>query len=155
MKIIRCKSSLHVSGMIETGLMACIYNKDGNEVVDEFAFENYFITNYYSFLTHTPSEKEIRCLEDSTVYVITREQLEQLAATHSFIERMSSIMNENLFLRTHTRVKSLLLDTAAERYRQLITERPDLTQRIPQYLIAAFLNVSPETISRIRKNFTH
>lgn len=139
-------------GLIEKGLMICVYNKDGNEVVDEFAFENYFITNYYSFLTHTPSEKEIRCIEDTTLYVVTREQLEQLAAAHPFIERMSGIMNEKLFLRAHNRIKSLLLDSASERYHQLISQRQDLAQRIPQYLLAAYLNISPETISRIRKN---
>ena len=139
-------------GLIEKGLMTCVYNKDGNEIIDEFAFENYFITNYYSFLTHTASEKEIRCIEDTTLYVISREQLEQLATTNPFIERMNSIMNEKLFLRAHNRIKSLLLHSASERYQQLITERPDLAQRIPQYLLAAYLNVSPETISRIRKN---
>lgn len=139
-------------GLIGKGLMICVYNKDGREVVDEFAFENYFITNYYSFITHTPSEKEIRCIEDSTVYVISREQLAQLAASNPFVERMNSTMNERLFLRAHNRIKSLLLDSATERYQQLVTERPDLAQRIPQYLLAAYLNVSPETISRIRKN---
>jgi len=60
-------------------------------------------------------------------------------------------MNENLFLKTHNRLTSFLLQSPLERYQRLITERHDLAQRIPQYLIASYLNVKPETISRIRK----
>lgn len=138
-------------GLIEKGLFVCVYNKDGKEVVDEFAFEQHFITNYYSFLTHTPSEKEIRCIEDSIIYTINRDHLKKLAAVHPFIERMNNMINEKLFLRAHNRIKSILLDSASERYFQLINQRPDLVQRIPQYMLAAYLNISPETVSRIRK----
>jgi len=141
-------------GLIEQGLMKCVYNKGGEEVVFEFAHEYNFISDYYSFVTNTPSEKEIRCLEDTTVYVITREKLQQLGAEHPFIESMSRAMNERLFLRMHDRLKSMLLDDARERYQQLLAQRHDLAQRIPQYLLASYLNVKPETISRIRKKMS-
>lgn len=145
----------HVVGLIEQGLMVCVYNKDGEEVIDEFGFENGFITNYYSFLTQTPSLKEIRALEDSTIYVISRQSLEELGNQHPFIERMSRIMNEKLFLRAHERIKSFLLESAQERYEKLIAQRYDLTTRIPQYMIASYLHVKPETISRIRKKMSN
>lgn len=138
-------------GLIEKGLMKCIFIHNGEETVFEFAYENNFISDYYSFVTNTPSEKEIRCLEDTTLYVITKERLEKLGSNYPFIVQMSRGVNEQLFLRMHNRLKSFLLDTAAERYRKLISERQDLAQRIPQYLIASYLNVKPETISRIRK----
>jgi CRP-like cAMP-binding protein len=141
-------------GLIEQGLMKCVYNKEGEEVVFEFAYELNFISDYYSFVTNTPAEKEIRCLEDTTVYVITREKLQMLAAEHPFIESMSRAMNERLFLRMHDRLKSMLLDDAQERYKKLLADRPDLAQRIPQYLVASYLNVKPETISRIRKKMS-
>lgn len=144
----------HKVGLIEKGLMLCVYQKDGNEIIDEFAFENSFITNYYSFLTNTPSAKEIRCLEDTVLYVISRDQLTQLAAEHPFIATMNRMMNEKLFLRAHERISSLLLDSAHERYLKLIHQRPDLAQRLPQYLIASYLNLKPETISRIRKKIS-
>lgn len=144
----------HQVGLIEKGLMLCVYNKDGNEVIDEFGFENGFITNYYSFLTQTPSQKEIRALEPSLVHIITRESLEKLGREHPFIEKMSRVMNEKLFLRAHDRIKSLLLETAHERYEKLLAQRPDLAQRIPQYLLASYLHVKPETISRIRKKIS-
>ncbi|WP_337041570.1 Crp/Fnr family transcriptional regulator [Emticicia sp. 17c] len=138
-------------GLIEKGLMVCVYNKNGDEIIDEFGFEHSFISNYYSFLTETPSLKEIRCLEPTTLHVINRHGLETLGKKYAFIEKMSRLMNEKLFLRAHNRVKSLLLDTATERYEQLITQRQDLAQRIPQYMLASYLHVKPETISRIRR----
>jgi len=138
-------------GLIAKGLVKCAFYRDGNEVVFEFAYENSFIADYYSFLTRSPSEKEIRCLEDTTVYTISRSALEKLAKAHPFVLAMSEKMNEGLFLRMHTRLKSLLLETPLERYRKLIAERRDLSERIPQYLLASYLNVKPETVSRIRK----
>jgi CRP-like cAMP-binding protein len=144
----------HVVGLIEKGLMVCIYNKDGEEIIDEFGFENGFITNYYSFLTQLPSQKEIRALEPVTVHIISRQSLEKLGVAYPFIERMSRIMNEKLFLRAHDRIKSLLLDSAHERYEKLIAQRPDLASRIPQYMVASYLHLKPETISRIRKKIS-
>lgn len=145
----------HTIGLIEKGLMKCVYHRNGEETVFEFAYENSFISDYYSFVTLTPSEKEIRCLEDTIVHTISRENLEKLGKEHAFIESMSRKINEKLFLRMHDRLKSMLLDPAAERYQKLVAERQDLTQRIPQYLIASYLNVKPETISRIRKKISN
>jgi CRP-like cAMP-binding protein len=144
----------HKIGLVEKGLLMCVYPNRDKMIVDEFAFENSFVTNYSSFLTRSPSEKEIRCVERCTLRVIDRVVLEGLGKNHPFLERMSRIMNERLFLRTHDRLKSLLLLRPSERYRQLIDERRDLAERIPQYLIAAYLNVKPETISRIRKKMS-
>lgn len=144
----------HKVGLILKGLMKCVLDKNGEELVFEFSYENSFISDYYSFVTQTPSEKEIRCMEDTTVYVITRERLEKLAREHSFMVRLSNEINAKLFLRMHNRLKSFLLDDATERYRKLISERQDLAQRIPQYLLASYLNVKPETISRIRKKIS-
>ena len=131
----------HEIGLIKKGLMKCVYHKD----------ENSFIADYFSFVTKISSAKEIRCLEDTTLYVINRQRLEKLAGAYPFIQGISRKMNENLFLRTHNRLTSFLLQTPLERYQSLIIERQDLAQRIPQYLIASYLNVKPETVSRIRK----
>lgn len=138
-------------GLIETGLVKCVFPKDGIETVFEFAFEGQFIADYYSFITRSPSEKQIVCLEDTVVYLITQERLEKLGSAHPFIGDMSRRMNELLFLKMHDKARSLLLEDAQQRYLKLISQRPDLVNRIPQYLLASYLNVTPETVSRIRK----
>lgn len=141
----------HRIGLIQNGLMVCTYNKDGQEIVDEFAYEPGFVTNYYSFLSQTPSLKEIRCVEDCSLFVISRQSLEEMGKQHTFLEQMSRKVSEQLFLRSQERISSLLLDSATLRYKKLIAQRADLANRIPQYLLAAYLNVKPETVSRIRK----
>jgi len=148
---IRSGEVTHKIGFIKKGLMKCVYIKDGKEVVDEFAFENNFVTNYYSFLKEEKSDKEIICLEDSTVYVITREKLAELGEEYPFVKDMARIMSEQLFFSVNDKVRSLRLDSAEERYLKLRLNREELVQRIPQYLLASYLNVQPETISRIRK----
>ncbi|MBX2844187.1 MAG: Crp/Fnr family transcriptional regulator [Flammeovirgaceae bacterium] len=141
-------------GLIEQGMMICAYQKDGEDIIDEFAYEPGFVANYYSFLTQSPSEKEIKCIEDTIVYVAYKENLEKIGMEYPFVESMARLVNENLFLSSHQRVKSFLLDDAQERYLKLIGERKDLLQRIPQYLVASYLRVKPETISRIRKKIS-
>jgi CRP-like cAMP-binding protein len=145
----------NVVGLIEKGLFKIVYPKDGEEVVFEFAHEYNFISDYYSFVTQKPSEKEISCLEDTVVYVVSRDQLFQLAKEHPFIGRMCASINEKLFLRMHDRLSSMILDSVTVRYQKLLAERPDLAQRIPQYLLASYLNVTPETVSRIRRKMAH
>lgn len=144
----------HKVGLIQEGLMVCTYNQEGHEIVDEFAYEPGFVTNYYSFLSQTPSLKEIRCVEDCHLYVASRQALEELSKTQPFLEHMSRKVSEQLFLRSQERISSLLLDSATIRYQKLIAQRSDLAQRIPQYLLAAYLNVKPETVSRIRKKLS-
>jgi CRP-like cAMP-binding protein len=141
-------------GLIEKGLMKCCFNKEGMEIVFEFAFENNFISDYYSYSTEQASEKEITCLEPTTLYVINRQELTNLCNEHSFVESLSRRVNEFLFLKMHDRLKSYLLDSPTTRYLQLIGEKQDLVNRIPQYLAASYLNVKPETISRIRKKIS-
>lgn len=138
-------------GLIETGIVKCVYFKKGEEVIEEFLCENSFVTNYPSFLTQTPSEKEIRCIESCCIHIIDRESLMELGKNHAFVERMANRTSEQLFLRGQKRIQSLLTSSAMERYKELIAQRPDLVQRIPQYLLASYLNVQPETVSRIRK----
>lgn len=140
-------------GLIERGLMKCSFDKDGADVVFEFAYENSFISDYYSFVTNTVSEKEIVCLEDTVVYVIERNDLRLLGQEFPFVETMSRKVNEYLFLKMHDRIKSLMLDSPARRYQDLVAGRQDLVNRIPQYLVASYLNVQPETVSRIRKKY--
>jgi CRP-like cAMP-binding protein len=139
-------------GLVKSGLMKCALIKDGEEVIFEFAYENSFIADYYSFVTGTASNKSIVCLERTTVLVITRAKLADLGRQYGFIERISRITNEQLFIKMHEKATSLLLDSATVRYQKLVAARQDIAQRIPQYLLASYLNVTPETISRIRRH---
>lgn len=136
---------------INKGAMYCVYNKDGIDKIDEFSFENDFITDYLSILTQAPSDKDIICLENCEILVANTQKLNDLYQQHPIFERIGRLMAERLFINWHLKAKSLLMDDAETRYRNLIGLRPALPQRVPQYLVASYLNVSPETLSRIRK----
>jgi len=137
---------------IVSGAMMCYYIKDGKRFIDEFSLDNEFITDYSSFLTHSPSNKHIQCLENCKVYIISNDSLNELYQIKSSdFERLGRVMAEQLYLQWHEKSKSLLIDNATERYLKLIQNRTELPQRVPQYLIAEYLGITPESLSRIRK----
>jgi len=139
-------------GFIVKGCLMCVYNNDGKEFIDEFSLDNEFISAYASFITGTPADKDIICLEDSELLILSYSNLQELYEIDPVFERTGRLMAEMLFMNWQQRVKSLLLDNAETRYLRLTENRPDLIQRVPQYHIAQYLGVSPETLSRIRKN---
>ena len=87
--------------------------------------------------------------------VIDFDNLEKQFSNTQKFERMGRIIAENLFINWQQKAKSLMLDNAETRYLKLISKRADLIQRVPQYLIASYLSVKPETLSRIRKKISH
>jgi CRP-like cAMP-binding protein len=141
-------------GLIIKGCMFCYYNKDGEQVIDEFSLDYEFITDYYSFLTNTPAEKNVKCIEDTELLILPFEQLFFEYADDPDFEKVGRIMAEGLFINSHQKAKSLMIDDAETRYLKLISKRSDLVQRVPQYLIASYLNIKPETLSRIRNKLS-
>jgi len=137
-------------GFLEKGLLKCTLIGVQKSVVDDFVFENQFVGNYYSFLKQEDSNKEIVCLEPSVLKVISRSKLEELSNKHSFIEQIARQVSEQLFISTAKKLEDIRLLSAEERYLKLVKTNRRITEQIPQYEIASFLNVSPETISRIR-----
>lgn len=141
-------------GFIISGSMLCYYDKDGEQAIDEFSLDKEFITDYFSFLTNSPAGKNVKCLEATELVVMSYEDLQELYAISPVFERVGRLMAEALFMNWQQKAKSLMLDDAETRYLKLISRRPDLPQRVPQYLIASYLGVKPETLSRIRKKLT-
>ena len=142
----------HRIGFIDSGLVKCVLIKESKELVDDFVFENQFIANYHSFLTRTASTKALVCMKQSQIRVADRAQLEALGEKHPFMERVARLIAEGLFISTHQKLENIRLLTAEERYLKLFHSNKKLFQDIPQYEIASYLNVSPETVSRIRNS---
>jgi len=139
-------------GFIVKGCLMCVYKNDGKEYIDEFSMDNEFISAYASFITGTPADKDIICLEDCELQILGYKDLQELYKLDQVYERTGRLIAEMLFINWQQRVKSLLLDDAETRYLKLTENRPDLIQRVPQYLVAQYLGISPETLSRIRRN---
>lgn len=135
---------------LEKGCLRGYYNLDGKEVTYWFAFENNFVTSFFSFITRKPAIENIQVLEDCTLWAITYEDLQRLYARHSDIERLGRIMHERYYVMLEERFVSNHFKEAKERYDNLLTHSPHILQRVPLGHVASYLGITQETLSRIR-----
>jgi CRP-like cAMP-binding protein len=138
---------------VEKGLLRSYAVSDkGTEQIIQFAFEGWWISDQFSFLTSEPSKYNIDALEDSELLLLSKQAEEQLLEKIPKFERYFRILLQNSLIATQKRLVSSLSQTAEERYYELISVCPEtLPQRIPQHMLASFLGITPETLSRIRK----
>jgi len=139
---------------IEKGLLRYFVTQDGNEKTHYFNKENEFSCNYSSFLPGTPSDTAIQALEETTLYLISYDNLQRLYADLKEGERFGRLAIEQVFLSFREQIRSLYADPPARRYQQFLESYGDLVQRIPQYYIASYVGVKPQSLSRIRKRLT-
>lgn len=132
------------------GICRFYYVKEGEEKITAFFFSGDFVTNYRSFLTGQPSEHYIECMQQSVIYKVFKKDLLQLYDQHQCLERLGRLIAENLYLTVTKRLDSFLYATPEERYQELLQRNSKLLQEVPQYMLASYLGVKPETLSRIR-----
>jgi len=126
----------------------------GTEHILQFAFEGWWIADQYSFLTSTPSRYNIDALEDCELLLITKEAETQMLEKIPKLERYFRILLQNSLIATFKRLESSLSDTAEEKYNQLIRNCPTIVERVPQHMLASAMGITPETLSRIRKQIS-
>lgn len=135
---------------IQEGSFRFYYDNEGEVKITAFFFQNDFISNYRSFLTGKPSDHFIEAMQDAVIDKINLQALNSLYDKHKTMERLGRLIAENLYLTVANRLDSFLLQNPEERYRALIERNSRLLQEVPQYMIASYLGVKPETLSRIR-----
>lgn len=138
-------------GFVNSGMLRQYYLKDGNEFTDCFHVEQEFIGNYISYLSKEPSKTITVALEPCELLVIPFAKLEELYKIIPLVEEFSKNIGEQKLFELNKRNSSLLMDSPEERYYKLMKEKPSLHSRVPQYLIAQYLGIRPESLSRIRK----
>lgn len=137
---------------VEKGILRS-YSVDekGSEHIIQFAFEGWWISDLYSFLTSEPSPFNIDALEDCELLLLSRTAEEQLLEKVPKMERYFRILLQGSLIANQRRLVSSLSHSAEEKYNQLIQSCPTIPQRIPQHMMASFLGITPETLSRIRR----
>lgn len=135
------------------GLFRMFYIVNDEENTTLFFSENQFVTDYFSFLTQTPSIGPIQAIEDSIVYSISYSDLQKLYEFKNW-ERIGRIMSERAFSFSVMEANRFIHDDFDTRYVTFIKENPDYVQRIPQYMIASYLKMTPETLSRVKKRIS-
>jgi CRP-like cAMP-binding protein len=132
------------------GCMRLYYDKDGVDISAFFFTENMFAGAYDSFTTKTKSRHSIETIEDCHCLSITYNSLQSLYIELPKMNELIRKVLEKRFFELHQLFTSHILDSPEERYLNLLKERPDLLQRVPQHQIATFLGVTPVSLSRIR-----
>lgn len=140
---------------IHKGLFRYFFLHEGQDITKDFAVDslNPFCTAYTSFTLQKPSELYIEALESCHVWQWKRADLFPIFQEDLFWLRFSKRMAEQLFYRKEQKEMELLKYSAEERYRQFLSDFPGVSQRAPQYKIASYLGITPESLSRIRAQY--
>jgi CRP-like cAMP-binding protein len=138
----------------ERGLLRYYYLQHGDEITYNFSRENDFVCNYMSFFQKNPSTKNIQALEATTLYIITFENLQLLYKKIGEGEKFGRLHIEKCYTQAILQLASQYTDDPEQRYLKFIQQFPDLLQRIPQYYIASYVGVRPQSLSRIRKRLS-
>ena len=140
----------HYIYFIEKGLTRTFYYKDDKDVTDWLSAENMFAVSLISFITQKPDRRGIELLEDSILWAIHYDDLERLYKQYHDIERLGRLLVSNGIIQVQQRFDDLHFSTALQRYQTLMNNNATFIQRVPLGIIASFLGITQETLSRIR-----
>lgn len=143
----------HIS-FIQKGIVRLLIPKKEEEITFGFSFENEFISAYDSFLIQKPSQYQLETLADTCLLSITYSDLQKVYLQTKIGNLIGRLVAERLFILKSNRALSLLNDSAEKRYLNLFTERPNLIKEIPLKYIASYIGVTPQSLSRIRKQIS-
>ncbi|WP_299522978.1 Crp/Fnr family transcriptional regulator [Winogradskyella sp.] len=147
-----CKSAnFIISGCTKTFYM----DEEGQEHIVMFSIEDWWTSDLGSFITQTPADFNVQCLEPTTLVQFTYEHLEELYTQIPQIERLFRKIIERAFVASQKRIiRNFSLD-AKERYKVFRSKYPEIDQRVPQYMIASYLGITKEFLSKIKSKLIH
>lgn len=138
---------------INKGCLRLYYSNNNNDIATRFmAFEHTFLTSIVSFISREPSPEYIETVEASELLVISHHDFFRLRKTIPAWDKMYIYILEYGLTVINSKLSSLLTQNATERYRNLLENNPELVQRLSNANLAAHLNISPETLSRLKSH---
>ncbi|WP_421943125.1 Crp/Fnr family transcriptional regulator [Pedobacter sp.] len=140
------------TGFIVKG-SARTFNVDekGHEHTLKLSIENWWLTDFESYYHLVPSQFNIQALEDMEILQITNALVEEFIKPIPAFTAMQNVISQNYSIAAQKRMRSAISHSAEERFNELVSEYPHFLQRFPLNMIASYLGLSPETLSRIRK----
>jgi CRP-like cAMP-binding protein len=138
-------------GFITKGVMRYYFHRKENEVTGQFFFENTFVTHYASLIAQRKTEIAFQALEEVELLMISRNSLNKMFDSYKAWERFGRLMAEHTVVVMQRVRADLTSATPREKYLQLMKERPRVLERVPLHLIASYLDMTPEHLSRVRR----
>ncbi len=126
-------------------------DEKGQDRISLFAFEGWWISDFNSFINREKARLNIDAIEDSELLLISFDNYERLMLQIPVMDRYFRILYQNSLVTKDRRLMISNKSTAEEKYVSLVETNPEIAKRIPHTLIASYLGLSPETVSRIRK----
>jgi CRP-like cAMP-binding protein len=117
-----------------------------------FALADWWVTDMYCFINQEPAMMYIEAIENSCIFQLKKEDLDELFLKIPKFERFFRIIMQNAYIREQLRVIQSLSLSAEERYDSFISKYPQIVQQVTQKQIASYLGITPEFLSAIRKN---
>ena len=140
--------------VVEGAFRSYFIDSDGKEHTVQIAIEDWFVSDFYSYITQTPATLYVEALEDSIIFQMTYEDIEGLCKEIHALSEYFRVSTEKAFAFSRKRALSNLSMTAEEKYLELLERYPDIVRRVPQKVIASYLGMTPEFLSRVRKNLS-
>jgi CRP-like cAMP-binding protein len=136
---------------IHKGLIRKYFLRNNEEVITQIASEKELICSSVSFLTQVASDYVVEAIEPSTVFSISKENLEEIYSLGPKMERMGRLITIDWLLRKEYWENSRIQLEPKERFLKFLSEHPHFLQRVPQKYLASYLNIKPETFSRYKR----
>jgi len=141
---------------VEKGMLRSFSTDDnGHEHVVQFAIEGWWISDLGSFISGDDSIYNIEALEDSEILNLTKEQLEEMTRRLPCMEHYFRVLMQNNIVALQRRLIATVSLSAEEKYTKLMEICPDIINRASQQHVASYLGLTPETLSRVRKQVSN
>ena len=135
---------------VEKGMVRQYYYKNKKDVTEHFSYEGRIVFCIESFLKQEPSRLIVEALENTTLHAIPHDGMHNLMECNGEIEILYRKILEHVAISSQEHADSQRFENAAERYERLLREKPEIILRAPMVHIASFLQMTPETLSRVR-----
>lgn len=137
---------------VKKGLLVTTFSEEsGKERIVQFAMEDWWISDYQAYFTRGKAAFNVECLEDSEVYGLSYDNREKLCGEFHKLEYFFRKKANNAYIALQKRMLSFLSNDSQKRYELLLSQYPNLFQRVSKSVIASYLGVSRETLSRFKK----
>lgn len=140
-----------IAFVVKGALREYTVDEKGNEHIFQFALEGWTISDLYSFMTSEPATYNIDALEDSELLLLTKSAQEELLKRVPKFETYNRLQLTGAYFAMQKRITSFISLSLEERYLYFTNLYPDIVQRVPQHMIASYMGLTPETLSRVRK----
>lgn len=142
----------HPLGFVISGLIRVYYiNEQGEDITIQFVDEGGYATDYYAFITQTPSKYYFQCLEPTTLLTVSYQHIQMGYERYAGLQRYGRLIAEEVFKTQQQRIESFQFDQAEKRYLDFIAQNPSLFNRISLTHLSSYLGIERPSLSRIRK----